>query len=44
MENGYGFDVLLMIGVVKALREMGLLTEREQADCISEIESGEYEC
>lgn len=44
MEDGVSFDVLLMIGVIKALKERGLLTEEEKNECISKIESGECEC
>lgn len=44
MENENSFDTLLMIGVLKALKERGLLTEEELFDCIKKIESEENKC
>lgn len=44
MENENGFDTLLMIGVLKALKERELLTEEELFDCIKKIESEENKC
>lgn len=36
--NEQSFETLLMIGIVKALKERGLLTENELKECISRIE------
>ncbi len=36
--NEQSFEILLMIGIVKALKERGLLTENELKECISRIE------
>lgn len=36
--NEQSFETLLMIGIVKALKERGLLTEDELKECISRIE------
>lgn len=44
MENENSFDTLLMIGVLKALKERGLLTEEELFECIKKIESEENKC
>ena len=44
MENENNFDTLLMIGVLKALKERELLTEEELFECIRKIESEEYRC
>lgn len=44
MENENNFDTLLMIGILKALKERGLLTEEEMFNCIKKIESEEYKC
>lgn len=44
MDNNYGFDTLLMIGIVKSLKEQGFLTESELKECISRIESGVNKC
>lgn len=44
MENENIFDTLLMIGVLKSLKERELLTEEELFDCIKKIESEEKEC
>ncbi len=37
--NEPNFETLLMIGIVKALKERGLLTDDELKECISRIES-----
>lgn len=34
----YGFETLLMIGIVKALSKHGLLTDDELKECINKIE------
>lgn len=44
MENEYSFDTLLMIGIVKALKEHGLLTEEELKQCIDKIECEVNKC
>ncbi|MDD6483496.1 MAG: hypothetical protein PUF72_02850 [Clostridiales bacterium] len=44
MADDYSFDTLLMIGVVKALKERGLITEEELNKCILKIESEEKLC
>lgn len=44
MENKNNFDTLLMIGVLKALKERELLTEYELSECIRKIEREEKEC
>lgn len=44
MENEKSFDTLLMIGILKALRERELLTEEELFECIKKIEREEYKC
>lgn len=44
MENEKSFDTLLMIGILKSLRERELLTEEELFECIKKIESEEYKC
>lgn len=44
MDNKYSFDTLLMIGVVKALKERGLITEEELNKCIVKIEREEKLC
>lgn len=36
--NEQSFETLLMIGIVKALKERGLLTDDELKECISRIE------
>lgn len=36
--NEYSFETLLMIGIVKSLKERGLLTDDELKECISRIE------
>lgn len=41
MENEHNFDTLLMIGVLKALKERELLTEEELNECIRKIERDE---
>lgn len=38
------FDTLLMIGVLKALKERELLTEEELFECIRKIEREVYKC
>lgn len=38
MEVKHDFNTLLMIGIVKSLKERGLLTEEELWECISKIE------
>lgn len=38
MNNENNFDTLLMIGVLKALKERELLTEEEMFECIKKIE------
>lgn len=38
MTNEFDFDTLLMIGIVKSLKEQGLITEHELKECISRIE------
>ena len=38
MSNENNFDTLLMIGVLKALKERELLTEEEMFECIKKIE------
>jgi hypothetical protein len=38
------FEVLLMIGIVKSLKERGLLTEDELKKCISRIERENKKC
>lgn len=40
--NEPNFETLLMIGIVKALKERGLLTDDELKECISRIESEEH--
>jgi len=42
MDNERQFDTLLMIGIVKALKERELLTEEDLMECIKKIESEEY--
>ena len=44
MENERDFDTLLMIGVLKALKERELLTEEELFECIRRIEREVYKC
>lgn len=44
MESNKKFDTLLMIGVLKALKEKELLTEEELYECIEKIESEDKEC
>lgn len=44
MENEYTFDTLLMIGVIKALKERGLITEYELNECIEMLEREENIC
>lgn len=44
MNNENNFDTLLMIGVLKALKERGFLTEEEMFECIKRIEREEYQC
>ena len=44
MENERNFDTLLMIGVLKALKDRELLTEEELFECIKRIEREEYKC
>lgn len=39
MKNEKSFDTLLMIGVLKALKERELLTEEGLNECIRKIES-----
>lgn len=39
MNDKQGFDTLLMIGIVKALKEQGFLSEEELNECIKKIES-----
>ena len=44
MKNENNFDTLLMIGVLKALKERELLTEEELFECIKKLEREEYKC
>ncbi len=44
MGNENNFDTLLMIGVLKALKERELLTEEELLECVRKMESEVYEC
>lgn len=44
MENENNFDTLLMIGILKALKERELLTEEELFKCIKKIKRGEFKC
>lgn len=44
MENERDFDTLLIIGVLKALKERELLTEEELFECIRRIEREVHEC
>ena len=44
METEQGFDTLLMTGILKALKEKGLLTEDELQECIAKVESEEDRC
>ena len=44
MVNEKSFDTLLMIGILKSLKERELLTEEELFECIKRIESEEYKC
>ena len=44
MDSNKKFDTLLMIGVLKALKERELLTEYELLECIRKIEREEKEC
>lgn len=39
MDSEYSFDTLLMIGILKSLKEQGLITEYELKECVSRIES-----
>ena len=41
MENERDFDTLLIIGVLKALKERELLTEEELFECIRKVERDE---
>lgn len=38
MENENNFDTLLIIGILKSLKERQLLTEEELYECIRKIE------
>ncbi len=42
--NEQSFETLLMIGIIKALKERGLLTEEELQKCISKIERRNAKC
>ena len=44
MEDRQSFDLLLMIGVFKALKERGILTQDELEECITKIEREESLC
>ena len=44
MENEYNFNTLLMTGVLKALKEHGLITEEELNECIAKVEREENIC
>ena len=44
MENEYNFDTLLMTGVLRALKEQGLITEEELNECIVKLEREENIC
>ena len=44
MENEYSFDTLLMKGIVKALKERGLINEEELQECLIKIECEEKKC
>lgn len=44
MDNKTDFDTLLMIGILKSLKERGLLTEAELQKCISKIEREGNKC
>lgn len=44
MKNENDFDTLLMIGILKALKERELLTEQELFECIKKIEREEFKC
>lgn len=37
--NSNEFDTLLMIGIIKSLKERGLLSEEEASECLLKIES-----
>ena len=42
MKTENNFDTLLMIGILKALKERELLTEEELFECIKKLEREEY--
>ena len=44
MGTEYSFATLLMTGILKALKEKGLLTEEELQECIAKVESEEDRC
>ena len=44
MENEYSFDTLLMIGIMKALKERGLISEEDLKQCIDKIECEGTKC
>lgn len=44
MENEYSFDTLLMIGIMKALKERGLINEEELQKCLTKIECEGTKC
>lgn len=44
MQAENNFDTLLMIGILKALKERELLTEEELFECIKQVEREEYKC
>lgn len=44
MEHENNFDTLLMIGILKALKERNLLTDEELYECIKKIEREVLRC
>ena len=44
MGTEHSFDTLLMTGILKALKEKGLLTEEELQECIAKVESEGGKC
>ena len=44
MGNEYSFDTLLMIGIMKALKERGLINDEELQKCLTKIECEETTC
>ena len=44
MGNNIRFDTLLMIGILKSLKERGLLSEDELNECIRKVEREVEQC